>query len=173
LKLAPFVMHVFCFEGYLAFTPWDIAVILWAERVDTDQPAHLCLLIKIYTVRYLVRNNFMNLKSNIVYLRDKEKHCDIICIILQNFDQKQGNLPTNSQLQCKFYCIKCRIMGLHNKVFGESVKQEILESTLKLPSLSIDRDHDGMRHFKLIQTLKTVPTYQHLHFSLFDLLGYF
>jgi hypothetical protein len=38
----------------------------WANRLDPDQLAHSCHLILIYTVRFLVRNNRMNLKANIV-----------------------------------------------------------------------------------------------------------
>jgi hypothetical protein len=36
----------------------------WANSIDPDQPGHICHLIGIYTVCFLVRNNLMHLKAH-------------------------------------------------------------------------------------------------------------
>lgn len=44
----------------------DEPFIRWATSVDPDQSAHPWHLIRIYTVRFLVRNNLINLKATSV-----------------------------------------------------------------------------------------------------------
>jgi hypothetical protein len=58
----------------------DMPFNTWATSVDPDQLAYLCRLIWIYTVRFLVRNNLMDLKANSVDPDQTARMCMLIWI---------------------------------------------------------------------------------------------